>query len=230
MRRVRLRPEQPGVAVNGDALPFTRLPHVVAQPDDGRNTQRAGQNGAVGRGAAQFGADGQHPPRVEPRGVGRGQIGGDEDRRLGEVERRRLHAHQPLQDAPAHILDVGGASLHVFVVHIRVGGGQRGRFPLPGPLGVDRLVEDPVARGLQRRRVFQNEQMGLEDGGLAGADLVHGSPVERFNLDPRGGDGLLQPLPFGGRRIHMVGNHIGQTRPVERRGTDSHAGRGGDAF
>ncbi len=163
----------------------------MAQPHDGRDAQRAGQNGAVGVVGAQLGTDAQHALRIHPGRVRRCQVGGDEDRRLIEVERRRLDAHEPAQYPPAHILDVGRARPHVLIFHGRVLGRQRHRPLLPGRFGVERLGEDQLTRGVQCRRVLQEKQMGVEDGRFVAADLLDGAAAQRVDLPPGRVDGRL---------------------------------------
>ena len=89
----------------------------VAHADDGGNAQRAGQNGRVARTGAARRDEAQDLGLVQLDRFGRGQVvGAEQHRHIGR--NAALHdAAQDAQNALADILDVGGAGLHIGVVH-----------------------------------------------------------------------------------------------------------------
>jgi hypothetical protein len=113
-----LQPERPGVAIDGHVLPSATCQTAWPSPTT------AGIPSARARMALWAVAPpnsvqiSQHALAVQPGCVRRRQVGGDEDGRRGEVERRRGDAHQAAQDALGHVLDVGSAGAHIVVGHL----------------------------------------------------------------------------------------------------------------
>jgi hypothetical protein len=81
--RRRIDLDRAGLAVKQQGRPLVHGDERVAEADDGGQPEPAREDGGVrGRGAVG-GGDAGHERRVEPRGVGGRQLGGDDDPRLG---------------------------------------------------------------------------------------------------------------------------------------------------
>ncbi|GMA28104.1 hypothetical protein GCM10025874_13570 [Arenivirga flava] len=103
----------------------------------------------------------EHLVEVEQRGVGRGEVGGDQDERgvaLGDAGRR--HAAQAGDDALRDVAEVGRALGHV-AAHADEQIGERREGLVHGALARTAAV-DATIRVIDERRVLGHERLGVE--------------------------------------------------------------------
>ncbi len=176
-----------------------------------------GQDGAVRSGRAVGGADGPDHHRVEPGGVVRGQVRGDEDAGLGEGRGSRRAAQQVGRHLRRHRHDIGGPGAQVAVLQGAVLQGDGFRSAVPGGGRVQALVEHHVQGGVAQRRVVQEEQVRLEHvrGVAVGAPGHLGEGAA--DLGPGPLQGLQQARPFIARiGDGVLGDDRGRDAQVAR--------------
>jgi hypothetical protein len=170
-----------GSAVQNHLAAILQCQRSLRNTANGRNTQRAGQNGHVAGGTAGTGAEAQYLARVQRGGVGRCQVFGNQDGTGGYVQLALLDASQQGQHAAAHVADVVGAFTQQGVV-LRFQTGRVGtEGGTPGPGGGFAIGEARIGQG-QQVRVLQQFLMHGQDGalglvlqlGLDGFDLLSG--------------------------------------------------------
>ena len=150
----------------------------------------------TGAGAA-LGDEAEDLGLVELDGLAGGEVvGGENDGDLG-VDAALHDAEQDADDAAGDVLDVGGAGLHVGVVHrsehlreLGAGVGHNG-------LGVAALFLDPGLDGLLVVEVLAHHLVGLEQEGGLVAGLGSGLLGELAELVDGLGLGGLEAGPFG---------------------------------
>ena len=103
--------------------------------DESGNIHVAGENRGVAVGAAEVSDKAQQLALVELYGLGRSQILSDDDKRLVALVNAAVGACEYVDYASGDILYVGGARLHVLVVHRREGLGKVLARRLDGVLG-----------------------------------------------------------------------------------------------
>ena len=104
---------------------------------------------------------------------------------------------QDAEDALADVLDVGGAGLHVGIVH---GGEHLGKLlggVGDGGLGVHLLVGDAVLDGFLVVQVFGHHLVGLKQHGGFVAGLGAGLLGQLAQLLHSAGLGTLETMPLG---------------------------------
>ncbi len=79
-RRVGVDGHRSGLAVEQQPRVVGDAQHGVAEPDHGRQPERASEDRGVGRGRAAGGDDPEHPVGIQAGRVGRGEFVGDHDR------------------------------------------------------------------------------------------------------------------------------------------------------
>ena len=176
---------------------------LVAHADDGGNAHGAGQYRRVAGAAAALGDEGQYLALVQLHGLRRGQVVRRQDHGHGAVDAALHHAGQYADDAAGDVLHVGGAGLHIGVVHlgehVRELGGDVG----DGGLGVQLFILDQALDGLDVVVVLGHHLVGLEQerGLLAG--LLEGLFIQLAQLV----DGLflggLEAVPLGRGVLHL---------------------------
>ncbi len=149
--------------------------------NDGGQAQRAGDDRRVGLRPAAGREQGQNLIRIQGRGVRRGEVFGDQDKRGGGVwDARGGDAAQLGDDAGADVQDVGGAFGHVaaqVVQHFRDGSTGFPDGPLAGGAAADQL-----GGGFQKHGVRRHQCCCLQDCLPVAADglgaglqhIVHG--------------------------------------------------------
>ena len=184
---VRLQHDSAGFAVHvGEAACVVRLQRI-AQAAHGGDAHRAGEDGGVTVAGAALRDEAEDLRLVQLDGLrGREVIRGD-DHRLVRVDAALDHAHQVVQDAARHIADVGGAGLHVGVVHRGEHGGKLLAGCLHGVLGVAAFLLHGGLDALDEVLVLHEHRMRLEQHGGFVARFLAAAFCQRFQL----GDGLL---------------------------------------
>ena len=147
---------------------------LVADADDGRDAHGAGENGGVA-GAGAAGSDEAEDFRfVELDGLAGGKVVGGEDDGHGAVDTALHRAGQDAEDATGDVLDVGGAGLHVGIVHRGEHLRELSGHVADDGLEVEALLVDFFLNGLYIVEVLRHHLVHLEERGC----LVSG-------LDPR---------------------------------------------
>ena len=161
-----------GLAVDVDGTAFHLLLQGFAQAADGGDAHGAGQDGGVGVAGAALGHEAQDLGLVQLQGLGGGQVVGGQDHGDLGIDAALDDAHQIVENAGGHVLDVGGAGAHIGVVH----GGEHGGELLAGLL--DRVLH-VAALGLQRVHhalhkvlVLHEHGVGLKEDGSLVAGLL----------------------------------------------------------
>jgi hypothetical protein len=156
------------------------LQQRLAQPDRGRDPERARENRAVRGRAAGGGGDPVRELPVESGRVRGSQVCGDHDPGTGQGGSARI-AGQGSDNLVCHARQVLGASRQIVVVKAAVVGGDGLGRRMPGLGRVPPLLEDRASGRPQQRIVVEEEQMGVEDGRA----VLAGSGFDRL---PRGAD------------------------------------------
>ena len=121
---------------------------------------------------------------------------GHHDTRLGQVGEPGAGrpAHEVGQYALRHVADVGGALAQVGVLHVGQGVGIFFRRRVKGVLGRDQILTDEARHFLEQHRVFQHEQVRVEDQRLLGAHRLAQSVLHGDDLAPCVRQRCLEPL------------------------------------
>ena len=162
---------------------------------------------------------------VELDGLGRGEVvGRQQDRHLGR--NAALHdAAQNAQDALADVAHVGGAGLHVGVVHGGEHGGELVRHVGDGGLGVEFFVGDKVFDGFLVVEVLGHHLVGLKQHGGFVAGLGAGLFGQIAQLLDGAGLRALKAVPFGVGILHGIALDLGGGAAVKIQRAHTHAGR-----
>ena len=187
--RVRIQDQFSGDAVDDCHEPV----HFRANmdPDQGRDIHGSGQNRRMGVGAAQLRHKSQQFGFVHLHRLTGSQVFGSQNHRLIaqilSVPAAMEDAHHPLGD----VLHIGGAGLHVFIVHlgehpgkIVAGGGHR-------VLCIDLLGFDDVFHGIVEVIVLQHHGMHLENGRIDLAHFLQRLLIQCLELFDGGFPGIL---------------------------------------
>ncbi|OPZ13310.1 MAG: hypothetical protein BWZ10_02019 [candidate division BRC1 bacterium ADurb.BinA364] len=156
---------------------------------DRRDAKRARQNRGVRRGPAVFGDQPARQRRVHRHGQGRRQFAGDHDpvaarlaiARLG-AEQIGRHAAQGVEQAAAHIADVGGA-----LAQIVVGDAAKARFEIVqrlanGAFRASAVFVDSPPHQRGRFGIAQNHSLRFEDLRLGLADSARNVAGDRLQF------------------------------------------------
>ena len=146
----------------------------LAQPKHGRYLQRPREEGRMGGAAADLGDEAQHLCRIKLCCVGRGEIVGDHDARLGEVAHSgplRL-ANEIAEDTLGDIANVGRTLAQVRVVHSTQCLGIFFRGGVKGILRRVMFITDLPADFLHEGGVLEHEQVSVENLGFLGTEFV----------------------------------------------------------
>ena len=200
----------------------------AAQPGDGRDAQRPGQDGGVAGAAAGLGDDAGDLELLEQQRLRRQDLRGDEDDRLvaGEAVRCAVVQGELGHDAADDVADVGHALLEVLVLDLGEEGGVFVEHLVQGGAGVDVALQDARLDLADQGGVAEEQAVAAEDGRLVLADcaadaLDDGVELLRRRLTGRveAGDLGGQPrcveilrLPPGEHGVHAVGASDGDPR------------------
>jgi hypothetical protein len=203
----------------------------VVQPahrDDAGQAELAGDDRRVAGRAPEPGSQADHPGRVQPRGVGRGEVVGEQHRRhVGARDTRLALTGQLRDDAVADVADVGDplghepAQRHEHVhellrgLHRGDGGGGAAVDPL-----LDRRQKAPVARQAGRGGQHLRADPGRRRGPLGQPPRDDLGRRDETLLLAR--TGVLRDL-----RLILVGQPHRTGRPDHR--AEGHAGHDGRA-
>ena len=175
------------------------LAHIAArlvQGHDTRDPEAARQDRGVRGGPAVLGHEGRDPVVLHDHGVGRGQIVGDDDV-SGEPAVGDLVAQGPLVledalDAVDHVVHVVLAGAEVGVVHLLEYRDQGVALQPQGPFGVATALADEARRLLAQRRVFQHQDVGIDEGRDVGGRAPRDVPADGAQLLARQHRGLVE--------------------------------------
>ncbi len=181
-----------GGAVDGHKAGLGQLGVVVPHAHDAGDAQGTGQDDGVGGGRAQLGDKARHPVFIQPDGLAGQQVLRRHNHRLlgelGGIRDALEHPDQPV----AHVRDIGGAGLHILVLHGLEHGGQAvGGLP-HGVFGVKALVQQPVD-AVDEVGVLQHHAVDIKHLG----HVLVGGPglfVQAVQLPDGLGGGLLIAL------------------------------------
>ena len=117
------------------------------------------------------------------RRIGRGQVICNDDARLGnQVDRIVRNALEVFEHALGNIADIGGARLHIFIIHraehrLEVLAVDKARI-----LRADHFVRDQIGHAFHKIRIIQHQQMGVENLRLRRADVLFRLFAQGFDL------------------------------------------------
>ena len=213
-----------GAAVGDDLAALILGLELVAHADDGGDAHGAGEDGGVAGAGAARGDEAQDLGLVKLNGLGRGQIVGREDDGHVGVDAALHNAGENGDDAGGNVLHVGGAGLHVAVVHggehlCKLGGniGDHG-------FGVLLFVLDELLDGLLVVEVLGHELVGLKEHGGLVACLFAGFLGQHAQLLDGLGLGGLEAGPFGVDIDDLIAVDGGLGALIEIEGTRGDAG------
>ena len=104
--RVRLQMQQPRIGIEQNLRTIGQRQHLGCHPANRRQTQRPGQNRHMAGGATTNGGKARHLARIQRGGLGRGQLFGNQDRVVGQLQYAILHAKHQLEHALTNILQI----------------------------------------------------------------------------------------------------------------------------
>ena len=227
--RGRVDQHRAAVAIHHQARVGGQSQEPRAQSNHRGNTQRARQDGAVRRGAAPCGDQAQHFCPIQVGGVAWRQVISHQNGRRVQVK-NRTRAGQGQLHLASHIAHVSRTRLEGRVIERGVGRRHRLDNVIPGRFRVESLVENGLLRRLQQSRVVEEEQVGVENGGLGAGALLQQARMRGFDLLARRLPGRLQALPFSGRVGDDAARHRRRQRLKATGRPDGNAGRNGHAL
>ena len=149
-------------------------PRMLDQLRDGehrRQPQRARDDRGMAFGAAELGGETGDALRVHQRGVGRGQLVGEDHRARGDAGKRHIGFFDQVADQPgADHADILDPRRQIGVAHRRKALGDLVDLDLDGALGIDPRPVDALADAAHQARIGQHRHMGVEQI----ADLLGG--------------------------------------------------------
>ena len=228
-RVVGVEPEAGAAAVENGGGALGDVERRVAGRDQGRQAERAGEDGGVRGRAAARGDEADDAGGVEADGVGRREVVGDQDHVAigeGRVGGREVR-HEVGEHPAADVAQVGGAGGEQRIAH----GGEAARGAahrlLPRP-GRAVAVDHELAGEGDEVGVGQELGLGLEDAGLRGAQPAGGVVGQHGELLPGGDDRLVElAAGFDERERQVRDRHLGRAQHVDA--ADGETGRGGHA-
>ena len=163
----------PGIAVDGDGVARLDLLGGGAEPDDGRDLQRTGEDGRMRGDAPEVGGVAEDLVPAEDDGVGRSEGFGDDDG-FPFQSREELLVLDVADDPVHHVVDVVGT-----LVHVLVGGGEHQLLVLADLVDTTNSAFLSSVRmrrldGAHQDRVAQDHDLGFEDLGALRAELLLG--------------------------------------------------------
>ena len=133
-------------------------------------------------GAAQMGHKAQQLALVELNRLGRSKVLRDDDKGFVALGNACVGACEDIHNAGGNILDVGGACLHIFVVHGREGFGKVLTCRLDGILGGFALRVDDFSDGIEVVVIVQHHHVDFKNRSVVLACLYDSLVVERLQL------------------------------------------------
>ncbi len=163
--RVRIDDHTPGAAVENQRDPIGQLPHqLLAHADHGRDSEAARHDRDVRRPRPRLGHEAGHALACHLRDLAGRQLLGDDDHPRGRVAQTlRLATHQRFEHAANDEADVAGALSDVRVVHRLEDLLKPPPLALDRPFGVQAEVPDVRLGRDDQRRIFQKEELRVED-------------------------------------------------------------------
>ena len=160
-------------AVDNGHIARLRSGQCLTHAHHGRYSETPRDDGCVRRGSAGLGYEAQHAIAVQARSVRRCQVVGDHDRLTRHLIQKVIFAMAQLgQNAAFHVLNIGLPGPEKLVFY----GIELPPQLLHGApeciLGVYAFREDLVQRGLAERIVLQDQNVGIEDLGVVGAQFL----------------------------------------------------------
>ena len=161
-------------AIEQRVIPVLQQFARVLQPDHCRDAKGARHDGRVGGAATDVRRESENILAIHLRGLRRSEIVRDDDAWLGELPQingvglAKKMPHHPCAD----IAHVRGAFAEIFILNL----GERGTITLGDGVErvfcVDLFLFDHAHDFVNQRRIFQHEQVRVEDAGLTGAETL----------------------------------------------------------
>jgi hypothetical protein len=179
-------------AVDDEDRPVGDGQHILAGRHDRGDAERSGEDGGVRDGAPEGGDDALHVGGVETRRLDRGEVGGHHDA-LGGSD-----AGFDAQDVGQHLVadaaDVGSSGLLVGVGKGPEAVGQVVDGVAPCAICGGTVVGDELPCDPDEVVVVEEQQVGIEDGGIVLADGSGHLVASIDEILARAGDGGGQPV------------------------------------
>ena len=213
-----------GAAVGDGLAAFVLRLEGVAHADDGGDAHGAGQDGGVAGAGTACRDEAQNLGLVQLDGLGGSQVvGGQQDRHVGG-DAALHHTAQDAEDALADVLDVGGAGLHVGIVHRGEHLGKLLGGVGDGGFGVHLLVGDAVLDGFLVVQVLGHHLVGLKQHGGFVAGLGAGLLGQLAQLLHSAGLGALETMPLGIGIFYGIALDLGGGAAIVVQRAYAHAG------
>ena len=195
--RIGRDPNHPLLAIHSHHGSVGQRGKTGAQPRHHGNSQGPRQDRAVRAGAARLQAQAQNHRGVEALDLGRSQIVRREDGRRARQLHRAALTREPAQHPCRHVRHIRRPCAQVGVRESAQAAGQSGGFRLPGGLRGHPVRRQHARDSVNQLRVFEEQQLGIENAGLIGANVSFGPFVQCPGFFPRVLDSGHQALPLG---------------------------------
>ena len=182
-RLVRIGNDLAGGAVEQQIHAVRKAVRLFARARHGRNTHRARHDRRVAGAPADAGDKADHRLGADLGSIRGRQVVRDQNAGLGDgVDRVVRNPLEVFEHALGDVADVGGAGLHVFIVHRAEHGLKILAVDKAGVLRADHLICDQIGHALDEVRIVQHEQMRVKDLRLRRADIFLRLVAQHFDL------------------------------------------------
>ena len=214
----RMENEQAAVAVEQCVIAIRRLLRDIREADHGGNAHAAGHDGTVTGVTAAGAGKSEHPRAVHGRCLAGGDFLREENVRLLRGHLRGItaqHAHHAARD----VREVRDALAQVVVIHAAHGVHVAAHHLPECALGPLRIAPQEPVHAIEQRRVFQHQQVGIEDKGIVSSRLHRHAVAQDFQLPARLGNAGMEARQL---RLGLLRRDGGALRFIEERRAQAH--------